>query len=418
MNSQGLTKKRLPDAPGVYFFLGSSKRSEGGLGRNKKVLYIGRATSLCSRVKSYFAPDLAKKRSPWLGKMLAVARRVEYKKTSSVLEAILLEVDLIRKFKPPYNTELKDDKSFNCIVITDEEFPRVLLMRQNIIQQNSLSAHATKKSFAIKDIFGPFPDSAQLRIALKIIRKIFPFRDTCIPNSKPCFNRQLGLCPGVCTGDITAKEYQKHTTRLALFLSGKKAPVQKELEREMARAARAEAFERASELKRQLFALRHIHDVALIKNPPSTSRGVRVEAYDLSHFGGKGIVGAMAVVENGIAKPSEYRLFNIRGTATQNEVAGLQEILARRLAHSEWPMPRLIVVDGNAVQKRAAEHALAPFAISIPVVAVVKDERHRPREILGNIRYGSAEERAVLLANSEAHRFALRFQKQKRYTVG
>ncbi len=401
MYSQALRNKKLPDAPGVYFFLG----------RNKKILYIGRATSLRNRVRSYFTSDIAEKRSEWIGKMLTEATRVDFKKTDSVLEAILLEADLIKKFKSPYNTELKDDKSFNCIVITDEEFPRVLLVRQN-----SYSGHA------VKNIFGPFPNSAHLKLALKIIRRIFQFRDTCIPYSdvlknirisKPCFNCQIGLCPGVCTGEITTKEYRKNIKRLVLFLSGKKTQIVKELGREMKRAAGAQEFERAGELKRQLFALKHIQDIALLKKQDSyipRNVGVtRIEAYDLSHFGGKNIVGAMAVVENREAKPSEYRLFKLRGVKTQNEVAGLQEILRRRLKHIKWSFPQLIVVDGNEVQKKTAEKVLAEKGLNIPVVAVVKTTHHRPREKLSS---------AILLANSEAHRFALRFQKKVRYNVG
>lgn len=348
--------------------------------------------------------------------MLNEAKRVEVKKTDSVLEAILLEADLIKKFKPPYNTELKDDKSFNCIVITDEEFPRVLLMREK----------ETLRGNAFLFVFGPFPNSAHLKIALKIIRKIFPFRDSCTSYpvilqdngiTKPCFNRQLGLCPGVCTGEITAREYRKHIARLALFLSGKRVRIQKELEREMRASARAQEFEKAGGLKRQLFALKHIQDVALLardKTPSvvglkhSVSYLFRIESYDLSHFGGKGIVGAMAVIEDEVAQPSAYRLFKLRSIKTQNEVAGLQEIIRRRLNHLEWPLPHLIVVDGNEVQKKAAETVLHAAGLYIPVIAVVKNKHHHPREQLSPV---------ILLANSEAHRFALRFQKKVRYTV-
>ncbi|MDP3661267.1 MAG: UvrB/UvrC motif-containing protein [bacterium] len=408
MNRQALQKKKLPGAPGVYFFLG----------RNKKVLYIGRATSLRNRVRSYFDSALRDKRSPWIEKMMREARGIDFKKTDSVLEAILLEADLIKRFKPPYNTELKDDKSFNCIVITDEEFPRVLLVRSGTLRASSTSdvGDFKHRMFSARSVFGPFPNSSHLKTALKIIRKIFPFRDSCNPYSsilqnngitRPCFNRQIGLCPGVCTGEITVKEYCAHIKRLALFLAGKKARIQKAIEREMRAAAKRQEFEKAGELKRQLFALKHIQDVALIatSNNQLPTTNLRIEAYDLSHFGGKNIVGAMAVVENGEAEPSEYRMFKLRTVKTQNEVAGLREIIRRRLNHAEWPFPQLIVVDGNEVQKKAAEKVIAEAGHRIPVVAVVKDERHRPREKL------SPE---ILLANAEAHRFALKFQKKQR----
>ncbi len=390
MNRQAFLKRRLPDSPGVYFFLG----------HNKKILYIGRATSLRDRVRSYFSVDLAEKRSEWIAKMLFEIKDIKVKKTDSVLEAILLEADLIKKFQPPYNTKEKDDKSFNCIVITKEEFPRVMLIR--------------KKNLLKKETeFGPFPKGTALREAMKIIRKIFPWRDDkCTPNQgKPCFNRQIGLCPGVCTGEITAKEYRKQISHLKLFLSGKKKRIIQTLEREMKRAARAQDFEQAGKYKRQLGALTHIQDIVLIKQSsyiPTNVGTTRIEAYDLSHFGGKGIVGAMTVVEDGVARPGEYRLFRLRTLSGPHEVAGLQEILRRRLKHTEWPLPQQIVVDGNEVQKKATEAILRVAGLFIPVTAVVKDTHHRPREKLAT---------AILLANNEAHRFALKFQRKTRYTI-
>ena len=111
--------KRIPDAPGVYFFLG----------KNKKVLYIGKATSLRDRMRSYFASDLGEARGPLITHMIAKARSVDWRQTPSVLEALILEANLIKHYKPKANTERKDDKSFNWVVITKEEFPRVLLVR-------------------------------------------------------------------------------------------------------------------------------------------------------------------------------------------------------------------------------------------------------------------------------------------------
>ena len=101
----------LPDAPGVYFFLGA----------NKKILYIGKATSLRNRVRSYFAADIAEKRSELIFNMVVEAKTVEVTETDSVLEALILETNLIRTHKPRYNTRSKDDKSYNHLVITKEE---------------------------------------------------------------------------------------------------------------------------------------------------------------------------------------------------------------------------------------------------------------------------------------------------------
>src|SRR5665213_2192238 len=111
--------KTMPDAPGVYFFLGPKKET----------LYIGKATDLRSRVRSYFATDLHQTRGPLLVEMIAKARALRCEATDSVLEALILEANLIRREQPPYNTMLKDDKSFNYVIITKEDFPRVLVVR-------------------------------------------------------------------------------------------------------------------------------------------------------------------------------------------------------------------------------------------------------------------------------------------------
>lgn len=111
-------KKKIPDTPGVYFFLDG----------RKKILYIGKATSLRDRIRSYFAKDLHDTRGPVLVKMLERAKSLDWRQTGSVLEALILEANLIRNYKPAHNTDLKDDKSWNYVVITKEDFPRVLLV--------------------------------------------------------------------------------------------------------------------------------------------------------------------------------------------------------------------------------------------------------------------------------------------------
>ncbi|KKW10353.1 MAG: Excinuclease ABC subunit C [Parcubacteria group bacterium GW2011_GWA2_49_9] len=470
--------KRFPDTPGVYFFLG----------KGKKILYIGRATSLRNRIRSYFTEGIAEKRSAWIAKMLTEAKSIDFRKTDSVLEAILLEADLIKKFQPTYNTDEKDDKSFNCVVITKEAFPAIFIARQRDIDFSSLTA----KSYKLKAVYGPFTNGFQLQTAMKIIRRIFPYRDAkCIPlhadvrglkktrmvadkesssalirvpisvnPRSACFNRQIGLCPGVCTGEISKTEYAKTIRNLRLFFEGKKTWLLGLLKREMKAAAKAQEFEKAGELKKTIFALQHIQDVALLRRgliPPFLKEGgrvfetedlkippaedgsapfrkwnsrrlgriripeFRIEAYDLSHFGGKDIVGAMTVVEDGRARPSEYRLFKIRGIANAHETLGLEEMLRRRFGHPEWQVPQLVVVDGNEVQKATAEKVLSELRLAIPVAAVVKDKKHQPRDILGltsvlllRLSASFNLRSSALLANSEAHRFALKFQKKRR----
>jgi excinuclease ABC subunit C len=391
---------KIPDAPGVYFFIGSPKR---GGSQKAPVLYIGKATSLRSRVRSYFASDLNQTRGPLLVEMLAQAKGLEWQETDSVLEALILEANLIHTRQPKYNTLLKDDKSFNYVVITKEDFPRVLLIRGR-----ELDATAGKQY-----VFGPFPHGAQLKEALKIVRKIFPYRDTCTPlQGKACFNRHLGLCPGVCSGEISKTDYRKIVRRIVLLFSGKKKELLKSLERDMRVAARAEEFEEAAQLRKQVFALMHIQDVSLIKDEyratsPAASHSWRIEAYDVAHLRGSAAIGVMTVVINGVAEKSEYRSFHIRSAKAGDDPGALREVLLRRFGHDEWQYPRLLVVDGATAQINTAKKVLEKLHIAIPVVGVVKDEKHRPRELRGAKEIIKNKEGDILLANSEAHRFAI-----------
>jgi len=190
----------------------------------------------------------------------------------------------------------------------------------------------------------------------------------------------------------------------------------KKLEREMKTLAKNREFEKAEKIKRQIFALHHIQDIALIKNQvskmPFDTRTFRIEAYDVAHLSGTNVVGVMTVVENGEIKKSDYRKFKIR-SAKVDDTKALAEILTRRLAHPEWAMPNLIVVDGGTAQKRTAEKVLRENNSQIPVVSVVKDEHHKPREILG-IKEWFRYEKEILLANTEAHHFAISFHKHLR----
>ena len=405
MKYQVLKSKKIPQGPGVYFFIGTGR----------KILYIGKATSLRDRIRSYFGADTINTRGPQIVSMVEKSKTVKFKKTDSVLEALILEAELIKKHRPRYNTKEKDDKSFNYIVITDEVFPRVLIVRGREIQ-NKLQT----KNYKLKTIFGPFPRGGVLKDAVKIIRKIFPFRDTCTPGiGRPCFNRQIGLCPGVCTGEISQKEYRARIKNLKLFLRGKKKDLIRNLTKEMKIFAKAHQFEKAGEIKRTLFSLSHIQDIALLKNADrrglnAEKRGIRIEGYDVAHISGKHPVGVMTVIENGEAAKNEYRKFKIKSFEGVDDTRALKEVLERRLAHPEWQYPRLIVVDGGKAQKNAAEAVLRVAGATIPVVGVVKDEHHRPKEILGDKILKQKYEREILFANSEAHRFAIKYHREAR----
>lgn len=411
MQREDLKKFDLPDCPGVYLFT-------YGKGKAKKVLYVGKATSLRDRVRSYFDIELIATRGPRIVDMVTKANGISYEATPTVLEALVREAALIREHMPPANAMGKDDKTFLYAVITDEEIPRVLAVRGAEIDMKARRNILTGEAY--KAVHGPFPSGYQLREGLKLIRRIFPFYDTQKPvgegnkhlKAKVEFNRQIGQYPK----DMSRSEYLRSIRNVSLYLSGRVKALRAQLERDMKAFAKEERFEEAAQARKQLFALDHIQDVSLIKEDRGENAGPRIEAYDTAHISGTNAIGVMTVVENGMPQKKDYRTFRIRGyggKSTNDDIASLKEILSRRLGHPEWPLPKAFIVDGGKTHKKAAEEVLKEAGIGLPVIAVVKDEKHRPREVLGGMRAGVSDADAVL-ANSEAHRFSITKHRQAR----
>ncbi len=418
MQSSYLKKTKLPNKSGVYFFK-----------KGKDILYIGKATSLKDRTKSYLAKDLIRTRGPLIVDMVFKANKIDWQETESVLEALILEASLIKKHQPYYNTKEKDNKSFNVVCITKEEFPKVLVLRER-----SLETNLEKKETKLQAKYGPFTNGPQLREAMKIIRPIFPYIDA--QSSKKNnfkFYNQIGLAPDI--GTLEAKTaYARNIKNLKLFFEGKKKRVISNFKKEMMLYAKNREFERAEEMKRRIFALQHINDIALLKQEstfyqslgdslrsttPSkkqilVSASFRIEAYDIAHMSGKNMVGVMTVVEDGEVQKSEYKKFKIRTQSGANDTGALKEVLERRLAHSEWTFPNLIVMDGGVAQINVAHKVLKQLKLKIPVVSVLKDERHKPKAIMGEEQSAVKYKREILLVNSEAHRFAIAYHKNMR----
>lgn len=401
MTSQSLKRLKLPDSPGVYIFKDARKRP----------LYIGRATSLKDRVKSYFSIDLIATRGPRIVDMVTKAKSLAFQSTDSVLEAILLESELIKRYQPYYNVDERDDKSSNYVIITEEEWPRVFLARARDLDQ---AVKDGRLGYAIKKRFGPYPESGLIKEALKILRKLFPFKDKkSFDLRHDRFYQALGRSPD---GDdeLARKEYQKTIKRLILFFEGKKRRLKSDLKKQMRAAAMELRFEEAGRAKRLIYALDHINDIALIKRAADPNhRQFRIEAYDIAHLSGTNVVGAMAVSIDGEARPDEYRKFKISKNRN-DDAASLTEMLGRRLNHSEWAFPDLIVVDGNQIQMNAAENVLKARRITIPIVAVTKDEHHKADQIIGNQDLAERFKNEIIAVNAEAHRFAIRYHRQRR----
>ncbi len=386
MKSQDLKKLNLPDSPGIYKFLG----------KKKKLLYIGKATSLKDRVKSYFGKDLVLTRGVRLVNMVEEAEHIEHITTDSVLEAMILEANEIKKHQPHYNAREKDGKSYNYVTISKEDFPRLFITRGS-------------------GTFGPYPHATELREALKIVRRIFPYRDEkCRLINKPCFNAQIGLCPGPCAGWVNKQEYRKNIRNIKLFFEAKKPRLVKTLEKEMKVLAKQQKFEEAGKVKKQIFALDHIQDIALIRQEVSSRQQAvdfRIEAYDIAHMSGKNAVGVMVVVEDGELNKSQYRKFKIK-IDKNNDVGNLKEVLERRFNHAEWKFPNVVVVDGGMAQINVAKRIIGDRKTK--VVSVVKDSKHKAREIYPIGSSSVVDTKAILLANAEAHRFALSYHRRLR----
>lgn len=354
------------------------------------MLYVGKAKNLKNRLNSYRHTKLSLK----IAEMTSKAVYLNYAILESELQALLVEAALINLHQPPYNTLLKDDKSPLYILLTKEEFPRVLMMRKRNLDKIKYQGQ----------FFGPFPSAYKVKQILKLIRPILPWCNAPRKkNMRRCLENHLQLCPGVCTGKISATDYHKIIVNLANFLAGKSSLVSANLKKQMWQAANEAEFEKAARLRDQLVMIKEItqknyrlkNDLYLpnlnqIKSQqallmlrrllrqylslPKAYPLERIEAYDVSNTSGKLAVVSQVVFTNGVSDPNSYRLFNIKTLDTPNDFAMLKEALLRRSQHRDWPEPNLLLIDGGKGQVRAVLTALWQTAWQkIPVIGLAKD---------------------------------------------
>ena len=221
--------KNLPAKPGVYIF----KNAEG------RVIYVGKAKSLRNRVSSYFHADSGD--SPKTRLLVREIMDMDYVLAGSELEALLLESNLIKRYKPHYNIRLKDDTGYPFLKLTNEPFPRLEFTRR--VESDGAR------------YFGPYSSAAGLRETLRFIRRVFPMRMCAEMKKNPCMYYHIEKCPGPCSGGISPEEYRKNIRAAALFLDGRAADVVVSLEKEMMQAAAEERFEKAAVLRDRLKAL-------------------------------------------------------------------------------------------------------------------------------------------------------------------
>lgn len=403
--------KSLPTTPGVYL-----------LKRGRTVLYVGKALNVRERVKSHLqAKGLL---SPKAAQMRGEVDNVDYIPVRSDFEALLLEINLIKKLTPPYNIKLRDDKDFLYLKITKEDFPGVLAVRKRDLEGSQY-------------FLGPFPNAALVRKTIKNLRRIFPYCSERQKTGKPCFYYHLGLCSGACAGVVTQKDYQKMIKSLISFLEGKSDKLLLSWQKEMEKLASRKKFEEAARLRDRIQGATYLTQenktFDYLKKPDLLDEllweeglelqkllGVktdihRIECYDISHLQGSSMVGSMVVFFDGQPDKAEYRRFRIKRVGRVDDYASLQEVLRRRF-HNDWALPDLLVIDGGKGQLNACLEVLDQLNITIPMISLAKREEEIYTQDGSRVRLERSNPALKLIQRlrDEAHRFAITYHRKLR----
>src|ERR671917_209944 len=231
--------KGLPTKPGVYLF-----RDERG-----DVLYVGKAKSLRPRVRSYFQAGRGDNRAS-VPRMVPRIADLEVIVTSSEVEALHLEQNLVKRHRPPFNVRLRDDKSFPYIAVTvEDDYPRVMFTRER---------HRREVVY-----FGPYANAKRVRGTLDVLNRVFPYRPCEGPkpgrhSGIPCLDYHIERCLAPCVGYVSQEGYRAIIESVVEFLSGETRPIIEQLERKMQEAAEGQRFEEAARYRNRLFSVRHL----------------------------------------------------------------------------------------------------------------------------------------------------------------
>ena len=454
----------LPSHPGIYIF-----RDQQG-----SALYVGKAINLKNRVRSYFKKEFDL--GPKTALMVSKIKKIEHIVVESEIEALLLESDLIKRLKPKYNVQLKDDKAYKYISISKtknhpsfakatEGAPRSSKSEVGQKSKTSLKVKAarpedyakiltTRKSEGRDVYFGPFPEGGTVNQVLRTLRRIFPFRDCSEAKFKryqklgrPCLYGDLKLCPAPCVGRISSEDYKKIIKQLKMFLSGKRKGLVRELEREMKKASKEKDFEKAAALRDRIRNLEYVtqsfrqaseyleHPDLLedkIQKELEGLKGIvglesleRIEAYDISNISGKYAAGSLVTFINGEPSKRDYRRFKIKTVDQADDVGMIKETLRRRLARlvkqmdadsSFSEVPDLILIDGGKAQVSAANEVLKEYGLDIPVLGLAKRFEEVVKSDLSVVRLQKDSPALHLLQRirDEAHRFAVSYHRKLR----
>ena len=352
---------KAPHTPGVYFWRDAGRRP----------IYIGKANNLRSRLSSYPRTEVLKTRV-----MVRAAASITWKETDTEIEALILEAQLIKKFRPRYNVAWRDDKNFYFVEITDDRFPKITISHR-------------------PGGIGPFTEGAPLKATLHALRSLFPFCTCTTKHHLRCLNAHIGRCPGYCCLKAEPlreeiREYSRNIRAIRDIFTGRRDTV-------IRRMVRTDPDTALSLLRVFQHARINARTQGLTGHRDAPHR---VEGYDVANIQGQYAVGAMVVFIDGTPDKSHYRLFNIRTGGGDTDM--LRELLERRMKHDEWPLPDLAVMDGGIAQLNVA---LRAFGNHVRVVAVTKNDRHRADKLIGQ---GIISDKSVAFAvDAEAHRFSI-----------
>jgi excinuclease ABC subunit C len=367
MNSINAKLSGLPHSPGVYFF-----KDQSG-----KVIYIGKAAVLKHRVRSYFQINSLRDTKTEL--LVAEIVDVEWREVGSEIEALFLESEMIKRYLPKYNIDLRDDKHYQYVRIDFKAVhPTVQIVRRPLDDG--------------AEYFGPYISG--VREALKYLRRIFPF-DYSVPNNvkkRASLHYHIGLSPGLEASKTSLEDYRAGLRKLALYLKGKRKALQNQLEKEMKQASRLQTYERAAILRNQLAGLNRLDKQIIFSDSEqfdiSKDQGLnglaellglkgaphRIEGYDISHMSGTNNVASLVVFTNGVSDKAQYRKFKMQKPGN-DDFAHMREVITRRFSGrnlENWLKPDLILIDGGKGQVNAALAALNEKQMTIPLIGLAK----------------------------------------------
>jgi len=413
--------EKLPKKPGVYFY-----KDKSG-----EIIYIGKAAVLRNRVRQYF--QKSRIRDPKTDALVAEITDVDWREVDTEIDALFLEAEMIRRYMPRYNIDLRDDKSFVYVRIDiNSAHPTVSFTRRPLDDG--------------AEYLGPYTSKITVNKALRSLRRAFPY-STHSPTNIPkraCLQAQIGLCPGLEAGMTSLEDYRSNLRQLISYLKGNRKALVREVEKEMKAHSRASEFEKAAADRDKLNALRSLERQVIFGDREavdiSKDRGLvelagllqievprMIEGFDISHMSGTDNVASMVVFVAGVPDKGEYRKFKMRKPGN-DDFAHMNEAITRRLSESnvkKWGVPNLFLIDGGKGQVSSAQIAMHQAGHNIPMIGLAKRYEEiiipkPPNDSQGEFAKNSQFDIKVLPSSSDAvkllqrirdesHRFAVSY---------